>query len=189
MKHEINSWNTKHMLAEKLLSLLEKKQLSKITVSELVTLCDINRKTFYYHFTDVYDLFEWYLNGELEKAIAVINPLDNFDSAITYAMNYMHQNTSLRNCIDTPLGRDKIVQFLNKNLYSKAFDIISMLEKRYEKNLEPDFKEFIVISLMRITVLSIIDAIENPNDYDMEQMKRYLSDVFEASVEGLFRKI
>lgn len=189
MKHEINSWNTKNMLAEKLLSLLEKKQLSKITVSELVSLCDINRKTFYYHFTDVYDLFEWYLNGELEKAIDAINPLDDFNSAITYAMNYMHQNTLLRNCIDTPLGRDKIVQFLNKNLYPKAFEIISIMENRYDKILEPEFKEFLVISLTRVTVLSIIDAIENPNGYDMEKMKLYLSDIFEASVEGFFRKI
>ena len=189
VKHEINSWNTKNMLAEKLLLLLEKKQLSKITVSELVSLCNINRKTFYYHFTDVYDLFEWYLDGELEKALNAINPLDDFDSAITYSMNYMHENTLLRNCIDTPLGRDKIIQFLNKHLYPKAFEIISQMEHRYDKHLESDFKEFLVVTLNRVTILSIIDAIENPNGYDMEKMKRYLSTVFEASIEGFFRKI
>ena len=97
MKHEINSQNTKKMLAETLLSLLDKKQLSKITVSELVSICDINRKTFYYHFTDVYDLFEWHLNGELEKALNSLNPLDDFNTTITYSMNYMNQNTYLRN--------------------------------------------------------------------------------------------
>ena len=62
MKHEINSQNTKKMLVETLLSLLEKKPLSKITVSEIVNLCDINRKTFYYHFTDIYLIMKETLN-------------------------------------------------------------------------------------------------------------------------------
>lgn len=189
MKHEINSLNTKNMLAETLLTLLEKKQLSKITVSELVSLCDINRKTFYYHFTDVYDLLEWYLNCELEKAIDVIDdPLDNFDSAIEYAMKYMNQNKILRNCIDTPLGHDKVVQFLNKHLYPRAFDIISVLEERYHNVLDPDFKDFLVLSLTRVTVLSIIDAIVNPTAYDMDKMKLYLSNIFEASIQSFFCK-
>lgn len=177
------------MLAETLVSLLEKKQLSKITVSELVSLCDINRKTFYYHFTDVYDLLEWHLSGELEKAINTVNPLDDFNVTITYSMNYMNENTYLRNCIDNPLGRDKVVQFLHQHLYPKSYEIITQLEQRYEKTLAPDFKEFLAKSLSRVIVLSIIDAIENPNGYDMEKMKLYLSDVFDASIEGFFKKI
>lgn len=189
MKHEINSQNTKNMLADALLSLLDKKQLSKITVSELVSLCDINRKTFYYHFTDVYDLFEWYLNGEVEKAMNSIDPLDDFNTTINYSMNYMHQHSYLRNCIDNPMGRDKLIQFLNKHLYPKAFDLISKLEEHYHKTIEPDFKEFLSKSLSRVIVLSIIDAIENPTGYDAEKMKLYLSDICEASIEGFFRKI
>ena len=56
MKHNMNSTNTKQMLAEALISLSNKKDFSKITVSEIVDYCNINRKTFYYHFTDIYDL-------------------------------------------------------------------------------------------------------------------------------------
>ena len=87
MKHEINSQNTKKMLVETLLSLLEKKPLSKITVSEIVNLCDINRKTFYYHFTDVYDLLEWHLDAELQKALDITDPLDDLNTTITFSMN------------------------------------------------------------------------------------------------------
>lgn len=189
MKHEINSQNTKMMLAETLLSLLEKKPISKITVSEIVNLCQINRKTFYYHFTDVYDLLEWHLNVELQKAIHSIEPLDDFNTTITYSMDYMNRNTYLRNCIDNPLGRDKVVQFLNQNLYPKTLEMLNKLEQRYEKTMEADFKEFLAKSLTHITVLSIIDAIENPNGYDIERMKLYLSDVFQASVDGFFQRI
>ncbi|MGN1367950.1 MAG: TetR family transcriptional regulator, partial [Aristaeellaceae bacterium] len=50
MKHEITSLNTKRTLAESLKRLMQKKPLSKITVSEIIADCGVNRKTFYYHF-------------------------------------------------------------------------------------------------------------------------------------------
>lgn len=189
MKHEINSQNTKTMLADTLVSLLEKKPISKITVSEIVNLCDINRKTFYYHFTDVYDLLEWHLDSEIQKALNLLDPLSDMEAIFTYSINYMNNTTYLRNCIDTPLGRDKVVQFLNKNLYPKSIEMITNLEQRYEKSMAADFKEFLAKSLTHITVLSIIDAIENPNGFDIKNMKLYLSDVFEASVDGFFQRL
>ena len=189
MKHEINSQNTKTLLSEALISLLKKKSISKITVSELVNLCDINRKTFYYHFTDIYDLLEWYLNNEIQKVLDTADPLDDLNSVISYSVNYMHANTYLRNCIDNPLGRDKITRFLGKHLYPKSAEMLSRLELRYNKTMETDFKEFLTKSMTHITILSIIDAIENPDAYDIEKMKLYLVDVFEASVAGFFQKL
>ena len=53
--------------------------------------------------------------------------------------------------------------------------------------MEPDFKDFLVKNLTHITVLSILDAIENPNNYDIEKMKRYVSTIFDMSVKGFFQ--
>ena len=54
MKHKLNSINTKQMLVDALITLSIQKPFSKITVSEIIDYCNINRKTFYYHFTDIY---------------------------------------------------------------------------------------------------------------------------------------
>ena len=51
--------NTKLSLSTALLELLEAKPLDKITVTELVKKCGVNRQTFYYNFRDIYDLVEW----------------------------------------------------------------------------------------------------------------------------------
>ena len=56
MRNEEISLNTKRKLAEKLKELMRKKAFDKITVTELIEGCKINRKTFYYHFEDIYDL-------------------------------------------------------------------------------------------------------------------------------------
>lgn len=55
---------TKELLRHTLTQLLMEKDLKDITVSELTSLADINRGTFYLHYKDIYDLFE-----QVEKEI------------------------------------------------------------------------------------------------------------------------
>lgn len=188
MKHEIPSLNTKKMLAETLLSLLQSKSLSKITVSEIVNTCQINRKTFYYHFTDVYALFEWYLEQEMETALNSINPLD-INTCISFSMEYLDKNSYLKNCIDDPLGRDVVARFLNQKIYPAAHDMIQHWEQQYHKNLEANYREFLAKLLTNVTVLSLIDTINNKENIDREDMLLSLSDILQNSVEGFFQKL
>ena len=53
MKYEITSLNTKKLFAEALKKIILQKSFSKVTVSELIRECGVNRKTFYYHFSAV----------------------------------------------------------------------------------------------------------------------------------------
>lgn len=55
---------TKSQLELALRTLLREKPLSQIRVRELTELCGIRRQSFYYHFTDVYDLFAWSVDRE-----------------------------------------------------------------------------------------------------------------------------
>ena len=57
------------VLCDGLKELMRRKPFSKITVSELIKTCNVNRKTFYYHFEDIYDLLKWMLEQE---AVAVV---------------------------------------------------------------------------------------------------------------------
>ena len=61
MKHEESTLLTKKALAASLKKSMEKKPLKKITVSGIITDCNVNRKTFYYHFEDIYALLKWML--------------------------------------------------------------------------------------------------------------------------------
>ena len=42
----------------------KQKPFSKITVSELINECNVNRKTFYYHFQDIFELLKWTFEQE-----------------------------------------------------------------------------------------------------------------------------
>ncbi|MCW4388604.1 TetR/AcrR family transcriptional regulator [Limosilactobacillus oris] len=49
---------TKQVIASKFIELLQTKPVNKITVTELTSLCRINRGTFYQYYRDPYDLLE-----------------------------------------------------------------------------------------------------------------------------------
>ena len=49
---------TKKNLRDSLFALLEKKNINQITVTELTTLADVNRSTFYLYYNDIFDMME-----------------------------------------------------------------------------------------------------------------------------------
>lgn len=50
---------TKKALANSMKKLMREKPFEKISVSDICNECGINRKSFYYHFKDKYDLVNW----------------------------------------------------------------------------------------------------------------------------------
>lgn len=49
---------TREALMRALIALLQEKPLTAITVTELTTLADVNRATFYTHYQDIFDMYE-----------------------------------------------------------------------------------------------------------------------------------
>lgn len=60
---------TKRALAAALKELMQTKPFSKISVSDICEACDMNRKSFYYHFKDKYDLVNWIYYTECVTAL------------------------------------------------------------------------------------------------------------------------
>ncbi len=64
---------TKKALREALLSLLEKKNINEISVTELTNLADVNRATFYFYYTDLLDMLQQIQNDSYVEFSDVIN--------------------------------------------------------------------------------------------------------------------
>ena len=59
---------TKNALASALKKLMEQEDFSKISVGDICEDCGMNRKSFYYHFRDKYDLVNWIFDTEFIMA-------------------------------------------------------------------------------------------------------------------------
>ena len=55
---------TKRALASALKELMKTQPFSQVSVSDICKRCEMNRKSFYYHFKDKYDLVNWIYNTE-----------------------------------------------------------------------------------------------------------------------------
>ena len=68
------------------------KPFSKITVSEIINTCKINRKTFYYHFEDIYALLKWTFEEEAIEVVKHFDLLADYEEAIRFVMKYVDEN-------------------------------------------------------------------------------------------------
>ena len=76
MKREDISLQTKRTFAASLKRIMGKKPFSKITVSEIIQDCNMNRKTFYYHFEDIYALYlNWCLSDDESCCLQILSLL------------------------------------------------------------------------------------------------------------------
>ena len=62
---------TKRTLASALKELMESTPFTKITVSDICAKCNMNRKSFYYHFKDKFDLVNWIFDVEYLSHIQI----------------------------------------------------------------------------------------------------------------------
>ena len=64
---------TRAMILAGFIQLMQQKPVKDISVRELADLVDINRSTFYLHYTDIYDLLEQTENNLMDQFLAIID--------------------------------------------------------------------------------------------------------------------
>ena len=74
---------TQKFIMSTFMQLLEGESLDKITVRDIVEECEINRNTFYYHYSDIYDLLDDVFRVETEKFMS-----DDVDENTTFGEEY-----------------------------------------------------------------------------------------------------
>ncbi|MDK2978194.1 MAG: hypothetical protein PWP52_908 [Bacteroidales bacterium] len=109
-KIDLRIIKTKRLINQALIDLLHKKSINKITVSELAQKAEINKGTFYLHYSDIYDLYQHALNEHLIELVDQIDFMDLFVyDPDAFSRNLVHYS------LDQPLF-DKDPFFSKDNL-------------------------------------------------------------------------
>ncbi|MDD3279718.1 MAG: TetR-like C-terminal domain-containing protein [Lachnospiraceae bacterium] len=129
---------TKSQLRAGLARLMQKKSINEITVKELVEEVDINRSTFYLHYTDIYqmlDSIEQELTEEFTAAIASfpINPLqeDSFP-LIAQLFTIIEENQDICRAL---LGTNGDMAFVTRIEEIIAERVLKQLASVFQKNI------------------------------------------------------
>lgn len=82
---------TKKALASALKELMTEQPFSKISVSDICERCGMNRKSFYYHFKDKYDLVNWIFDTECSHFILEYRE-ENIWKVFGLMCHYLYEN-------------------------------------------------------------------------------------------------
>ena len=101
---------------------MSQKAFSKITVSEIIRMCNVNRKTFYYHFEDIQALLKWMFEQEAIEIVKHYDLMVDYTEVISLVFDYAANNAYIVNCAYDSLGRDVLKRFFGKTTMLKILN-------------------------------------------------------------------
>ncbi len=135
--------STKHDLSEALRYLLSDRPLDKITVQDIADTAGVSRKTFYYHFQDVYDLLEWMLEQDRTRLEPDVSDRNSWRTAVVNLLAFCQENQAMIQNLFRSISRDTLDRYTYSILLKSLKDyarsqasVHKLTEKQYEALLQ-----------------------------------------------------
>lgn len=185
MTNEELSLKTKQSLAQALKQEMKHKQLSKITITELCDVCQINRKTFYYHFEDIYDLLKWTLEQEAIEVVKNSDLVVNTEEALRFVMAYADENKDIINSALDSMGHEEIQRFFYNDLFDVIYGAIEEGEYDLKIVVDPQFKNFLAAFYTEASAGILIEWVKNRMKQDKETVIKSLLSIYTVSIPAV----
>lgn len=185
MKRETTGMQTKKKLSASLKKMMARKKISKITVSELIADCGVNRKTFYYHFEDIYALLKWTLEQETVAVLKNFDLLSNPKEALLFILDYVDNNVHILNCAYDSMGRDEMKRFFHSDFYNVILSIINGVEQEHATTLPEDFKNYMTDFYTNALVGVLIDYFQHKDERNRDALIEHTLFILKTSVPHL----
>ncbi len=102
--------DVKKVLADALIEVSEKKDISKITVNDIVTAANTSRRTFYNHFIDKYDLINYIYKEKIDQIMETYRN-DNYQECMRQTYEIFYSNRQFFTKIINMDGQNNFPEF------------------------------------------------------------------------------
>lgn len=136
--------NAKAEIVNSFKQLLNKKSIDRITVKEICEHCNVNRQTFYNHFTDIIDVFKYLFYEEISIEIAQDRTFETWNGGFLATMKYLKDNSNMISNIYKSSYWEETNNYFN-NLSNKLLgDVVEECIKKMGVILNTKDKNFII---------------------------------------------
>lgn len=108
---------TKKALAAAFGTIMEEEGLSKITIGKICEKCEMNRKSFYYHFRDKYDLINWIFDNDI-SGLKINSKQDG--SFLTYLCEILWEKRRFYRQVFKISGQNSFKEYLKEILVQRV---------------------------------------------------------------------
>ncbi len=145
---------TKQAIFSSFLKFLQEKPLDKITVKDIVDDCGINRKTFYYYFSDIYAMAEEMFRAKLDGLQKEFPPGEySWNDFIEKASEYMYDNKKITLHVFRSVGYEKMNDLIFE--ISREY-ILPFIEKTAEGLFVSECDMKLIAGYACITIAGVI---------------------------------
>lgn len=173
---------TKMVLEDSFIKLLEKKDISQITITEICENADINRATFYAHYSDQNDLLkkiEYKLLDNINAHLAKLDQKNNKVSAVLIAekiFEYIQENARLCRLLLSERGDFTFQKQIMTLVYDKIITEITDNNKITKEDAEYVYS---------FTITGCVGFVQKWLDDDMKKSPRYMAETVIKLTLGL----
>lgn len=161
---------TEHRLAAALKEMLAKVPLESISVTALSDRCEVSRKTFYYHFHDIYDLLTLvFLNEKVDGVQSAKTPTE----VLIKIFEYYKKNDKFIDATINSAGRDLFHEFVYNVCYQSFMRIVNLNPE--SKKISLNEKKSIVRFYTAGYAHAIVFYLTNAKNKNLEMLKLSLS--------------
>lgn len=183
MKHNEQSLQTKQALSDALKAMMRKKPLNRITVRELVEDCGVNRKTFYYHFEDIFSLLKWTLEQEAICMFGKYDLVSQRREAVEFALDYISSNHDILHNIVHSIGRSELSRYFYNDIYEPTYNLVCEAVRIHSVTADDSYKAFLSKFLTEAIAGVLLDCIEKETG-DREKLADYITSTITGTILG-----
>ncbi len=172
---------TKQALADALKRLLEKKPLTRITISDIAEECGISRMTFYYHFKDIYDLADWTLQATLHTALDGHRTQNSWQQGFLNLLSVLkaHQNLILNVC--RAVDREQIERYMRREAEMLLLPVVE--EQAEGMHISPAAKQRVAVFYSYAFMGTVMEWIQR----NMAASPQEVADSTAVMLQGAFK--
>ena len=174
---------TEHALARTLKEMMSSQPLDTISVIDLSNKCGVSRKTFYYHYHDIYDLLTQVF---LDEKILGNSNIESLNDLTEVVWKYYKENEMFVNATLASAGRDLFLEYVYNSFYTACMKIITHLDenKKLPANTRKNIARFYASGYSNSTVYYLA----NYKNKSLEGLKNCFSFLANANIEKSVQK-
>lgn len=174
---------TRQAIMYSLLKLLQEKSIDKITVKDICELCEINRNTFYYYYSDIYQVLEELLKIETEKSLKEDQKYESFYEDFLKKYHLILEYKKAAYNLYNSKNRDLILKYFQD--ITEDFVEKYVLREVKGKKLLPEDIKFIIDFYSSSMIGNTLRWMQKGMQEKQEQLIYKLSLSYQATIKAL----
>lgn len=177
---------TKKAILQTFQEMLEKKPFDKITVSSIVAKCEISSNTFYYHFRDIYDLLDTWLQIKKEDYQNSLSEEASWQEHTKVLLQDLKEHSDLVYHLFNSMSREQ----LERCVFESSDDTFYRLICRKMEGIDiPEEELRAVTEYNSYSFLGfLLKFLWNNMNSDIDEGLEKIAFVFESNLQGLKEK-